>query len=410
MSLELGHPIRHHLFRLRFTELNEIYWFMVFRSIALSLVTIFVPIYLYKSNFGISNIFLYSVSLYFFEFIFELPAARFLKVKGPKHAMILSLPFMTLHLWQLFTLSQYGWSPVMLAIPLSISLAFFWEGYHYDFSRSKHRKNATKDVSKIFMALTVIGATAPLVGGLLATYLGMNWLLAIVITLFTAGSSILFRTKDTNFHRGKLDLRKVNLGTIDRHVVSYAGVGWQTASVAQIWPLFLFFIVSSYSGVGLITSLTLLVGIGVTYWISKRADKGKRIGYLRAGSAMSTVIGLLQIFVETVFQAFAINISRVVAECVMKPPFDSEYYLHADEESRSEYIYVMESAVDIARMVFYVILYILSLSFELPVVLIVGLLLGALGSPLISLMPAARCDICKEIVNKQIKVSRRLNA
>ena len=99
--------IRHHFFRFRFTELNEIYAFMSIRSFALALVTIFVPIYLYKEGFGFSNILLFYFYLYLFESIFEYLGASFIKIRGPKHAMILSLPFMIIHNWQLFSLSKY---------------------------------------------------------------------------------------------------------------------------------------------------------------------------------------------------------------------------------------------------------------------------------------------------------------
>lgn len=407
MSLELGHPIKHHLFRLQYTELNEIYWFMAIRSFALSLVTIFVPIYLYKSNYGISNIFLYYTVLYLFEFMFEYPAAHFIKIFGPKHAMTLSLPFMIFNIWQMLTLTAIHWSPIALAVSLGFSLAFFWEGYHYDFSRSKHAKKATKEIGSTFIIMTLAGATAPFLGGLLATYVGINWLLIIVIILLTMGAFVLFKTKDENFRTGKLILKKVNFGHIKKHIVSYSGLGWETVSVMQIWPLFLFFIISSYSGIGLITSATLLVSVLVTYWVCRRADNGKRMQFLKTGSIAGAVIGVLQIFVDTVSQAFAINVGRALSQSVFKPPFDSEYYLHADEEARSEYIYVMESTVDLSRMLFYVILYVLSFYLPLNTLLIIGLLMGAVGSALIPLMPPAKCDICQPIENKKIKLMPR---
>lgn len=407
MSVIEDHLIKHHLFRFRYTELNEIYWFMAIRSFALSLVTIFVPIYLYKSDYGISNIFLYYAALYLFEFIFELPAAKFIKSFGPKHSMTLSLPFMIFHIWQMLTLGVIHWSPIALALPLSFSLAFFWEGYHYDFSRSKHAKKATKEIGSTFIIMTMAGASAPLLGGLLATYVGINWLLVTVIVLLTAGAFILFKTKDENFRRGKINLKKVNFRHIKKHIVSYSGLGWETVSVMQIWPLFLFFIIASYSGIGLITSITLLVSVLVTYWVCRRADKGKRMSFIKTGSIAGAIVGVLQVFVDTVTKAFAANVGRALSQSVFKPPFDSEYYLHADEESRSEYIYVMESTVDLARMSFYIILYILSFYLPLNTLLIIGLLMGAAGSALISLMPPAKCDICQPIENKKIKLMPR---
>jgi MFS family permease len=410
MTLGSGRSIKHHLFRLKYTELNEIYWFMALRSFAISLVAIFIPVYLYKIDYGISNIFLYYLALYFFEFIFEYIAARYMKLKGPKHSMILSLPFMILFICLLFSIEAHHWAPVILALPLSLSLSLFWEGYHYDFSRSKHTARATKEIGKVYILLTIIGATAPLIGGILATYFGINILLLIVIALLSIGSIILFKTKDNNFRKGSLNLTKVDLSHINKHILSYVGLGWETVSAMQVWPLFVFLIVGSYSTLGLITSATLVVSVFVTYWVSHRADKGKRTDYIKTGGFLGAFVGILQVFVQTITQAFAVNLGRSFAQSIFKSSFDSEYYLHADEESRSEYIYLMESAVDLSRFLFYLVMYVMSLYFSLPVVLVTGLLMGAFGSLLVPFMPAAECEVCGEIKNKQIKVSRRMNA
>lgn len=407
MSLEQGHIFRHQLFRLKYTELNEIYWFMSLRALALSLVTIFVPIYLYNLGWEFSNIFLYYIYLYFFEFFFEYLAASLIKKFGPKHVMIASLPPLIFHVWQLLTMAEYRWSPVFLAISLSLSLAFFWEGYHYDFSRAKHAKRATKEVGKVLILLTVISSLGPFLGGVMADFWGINYPLTFVILLLFIASMFLLKTKDSNFRKGKLDLQRVNINNIKKHIVSYVGLGWESVSGVQIWPLFLFLIVGSYEGVGLITSFSLVLSVFVIYYLGKKADEGKRLSYLKKGSFAVTIASIAQVFVKTPMQAALINLVRALAQSIFKPPFDSEYYLHADEEARSEYIYFMESAVDFSRLIFYLILFYLSLIFPLKFVLICGLLMGACGSALIPLMPPAKCEICGPIENKKIKVMPR---
>lgn len=405
MSLELGHPIKHHLFRIKYTELNEIYYFMSLRSFALSLVMIFIPVYLYSTGYGVQNFFLYYLYMYLFEVFFEYFAARSIKIIGPKHSMIISLPFMIFHLWQLFSLGQIHWSPILLAIPSSIALAFFWEGYHYDFSRAKHRANTTKEVARLYITLTIIGALAPFFGGIIAATLGMNALLLTVIVIFSLASLILLKTKDTNFRKNDFKLSKVKLGKIKKDLISYAGLGWGTVSAMQIWPLFLFLIAVSYAEIGLITSLTIVATVFITYWVSKKADKNGRVGFIKIGGLLTAFVGLLQIFVDTILQAFAVNMGRSISESIYRSSFDSEYYLHADEEARSEYIYLMESTVDLSRMTFYVIMFVLSLFFTLKTVLIVGLIMGAFGSALIPIIPPADCEICGPIGNKDIKLT-----
>jgi len=380
---------------------------MALRSFSLSMVTIFIPIYLYKIGFGFSNILLFYVFLYFFELILEYPAAMFVRRMGPKHSMVASLPFLIIHIWQLFTLSSYHWTPIVLALTISVSLALFWEGYHYDFSRSKHTAKATKEVGKLYIILTLAGASAPLIGGAIATFFSFQSVLFIIMVLLTLGSIVLFRTKDTNFRKGRLNFKNLSIKNISRDLLSYGGLGWETLSTMTIWPLFLFIIIGSYFKLGLLASLTIIVTIFTTYWVSLRADKNKRIHYIKTGGFLGAIIGMAQIFVETITQAFAINLGRSFAQSIFKPTYDSEYYLHADEQSRSEYIFLMESVVDLSRLIFYFLLFCLSFYFSMNTILIIGLIMGAIGSAFVPLMPPAKCEICGPLRNKAIRVSRR---
>jgi MFS family permease len=402
MHLSDYHQVRHHLFRMKYTELNEIYYFMSFRSFALSLITIFLPIFLYQGGFGISNIFLLYGLMYFFELCFEYPSGALLKKWGPKHGMIISLPFLIFHLWQIITISSYQWPIWTIALSGGLSLAFYWQSYHYDFSRSKRKSRATGDVAKLYIIMSIFGASAPLLGGLIASLYGMKALLSVVSLLFFVASFFLFRTKDRNFRKGKLNLSKIDIKVIKKDLISYAGMGWESVAAGQIWPLFLGLVVSSYAKLGLVTSLALLLTVVITYWTGKRSDKGKRIDMIRYGSFANAIVSVGQIFVETTTQAFAANMGRSLAQSMQISPFDSEYYLHADEESRSEYLFLMESAVDLSRAILHAILFAISFYFSVKTVLIIGLVLGAFGSVLVPLIPPAKCE--QDMKNAKIKL------
>ena len=55
-----GHDlIKYHHFRVKLTELNEMYFIMSARSVALSMIGIFIPIYLYNLGFPLHIIFFY---------------------------------------------------------------------------------------------------------------------------------------------------------------------------------------------------------------------------------------------------------------------------------------------------------------------------------------------------------------
>jgi MFS family permease len=402
MILEGHHQIRHHFYRIKYTELNEMYFFMAARSFGLSLVGIFIPIYLYLSGYGFRNILLYYILLYFFELVCEYPSASLLKKIGPKHLMVMSLPFLVFHFWQLLTLSTYNWSPLLLALPVGISLGLFWEAYHYDFSRTKCQKKASRETGMMEILVSTTGAIAPLIGGIIATKYGVGSLIVFVIVILLFGAVFLFKTGDNNFRKGKLDLGRIKIKDIWRDLLSYSGMGWEVVSDMQIWPLLLIIFIKGYENIGIVTSASLLVTVLVTYWIMKRGDKTGRVIYLRTGGFIGFIVGIARVFVENITAAFAVNISRSFSKSLQISPFSTEYYLHADEESRSEYIFYMESAVDIARVIYFSILLGLTYVFDYKIILLVGLVMGAIGALALTVMPPAKCEI--DLAGAKIKV------
>ena len=59
MSLEGHNLINHHFWRLKNTELGEIFFFMSIRTFALTMATLFVPIYFLKLGISIQEIIFY---------------------------------------------------------------------------------------------------------------------------------------------------------------------------------------------------------------------------------------------------------------------------------------------------------------------------------------------------------------
>jgi hypothetical protein len=399
--------IQHQMFRIRHTELNEIFLVMSLRSFVVGMIAIFVPIYMYTLGYSLRDIFIMNLLMYVFELAFEYLSALVRTEMGPKHAIALSLPFLVAHLWLLATLPVYHWPLWFAALCGGIAMALYWQGYHYDFSKSKRKGQATKDVSRMFIILAILGAIAPFVGSMIATYFGFNALYAVVIV--TLGFVFIPLLKQSEEHKkGKLKLGKFKVGPIARDMISYGGAGLDASVSLVIWPLFVFFLLGSYQAIGIITSATLIVTIGVTYLVGKRVSNANRHTYIRTGSYLDGAIYVLLTFVSTFIQVISLNFARSLVSALRSAPYVSEYYLHADETSRSEYIFFMESAIDAAKVVMFAVLIVLTFYFDNSTVLVCGLLFGALGAFMASLMPRAKCEMPYCNADKTIRLIPKL--
>jgi len=406
LSLSDHQMTQHQLFRIRFTELNEIFAVMSLRSFVTGMIGMFVPIYMYTIGFSLADIFYLHIIMFSAEFVSEYLAAKIISRFGPKHAIAISMPFLIAFFWMLNTVRAFGWPLWLIGIMGGISLALYWEGYNFDFSRSKSKNGVTKDISRLYIILAVLGAIAPFIGGSIATNFGFGVLYGVVLVLLVLVFLPLIWFKERHIPK-KFDSKKIRITSISRELISYGGSGMEASIAITVWPLFVFAIVGTAQKVGFVTSLALVLTIIVTYIVGVKVNNRNRHNFVKAGGVMDGMIYALVVFVDSFGQVLSLNFARSLIGSLRSAPFISEYYLHADEGNRAEYIYIMESAIDLFRVCMFTVLYLLTFVFTTSQVLIVGLLFGAAGSFLTSLMPRAKCEM-PACLHKHIKVIPKL--
>lgn len=388
-----GHDfIQHHFYRVKNTELSEIYASNSIKTFATALVGIFIPIYLLNLGYSLQIVLLVEIFMFGLEFFLELPAAYFVSKFGPKHAIAFSMPFYIIHfifLWLLPSINIPFWT---LSISGAIALAFFWEGYHWDFSHAKHKFSATKEIGKMNILSILVAASAPLVGGFIGNRIGMHYVFLLTAILIIGSVFPLFKTSEP--HRSKkLKFSKVKTKLIWRDLISYGGYGVQTIMGSIIWPIFIYTVLKNYQSLGLVTTFSMLLAISVTYFVSKKADHKERKRFVKSGSFLMGLIYFAKALANTIFHIFSLDVLTSLANSISLAPFQSEYYLHADEESRSEYIAYMEATIDIFRVMALSLLLAASYLLNVKYILMTGLVLGGIGSFLMVLMPPAKCEL-----------------
>ncbi|MDD5693072.1 MAG: MFS transporter [Patescibacteria group bacterium] len=389
MIISEDHLSQHHIFRIKNTELNEIYAVMSIRSLVIALINIFIPIYLYTITFSLQKIVIFYLVMFAGEALLEYPALKVIARFGPKHSIAFSLPFLVMFFWMLWTLPQSHWPLWLIGLVGSVSTAFFWQAYHYDFSKSKIKNKATKEISMLYIVLAVLGALGPLIGGLIAGYLGIGTLIGIVTGLVLLTIFPLYIQREPHV-RHQTNLKKAFNINIFAQQIAYGGNGIEVNTTMVFWPLFLFFVVGTYQNVGFVTAAALFVTVIVTYFIGTVADRRSKTYFIGAGSLLTSVLGFLRIFVYSLPTALILNVVRGISHSIYESPFIAEYYLHADEESRPEYIFWMEFGIDIARVLYFGTLFVLSFYLNGNSLLVWALIIGAAATALMVFMPPAK--------------------
>jgi sugar phosphate permease len=244
----------------------------------------------------------------------------------------------------------------------------------------------------MYILSILVAACGPLIGGLIGGKFGMSYVFLLTSILLIGSVFPLFKTTEPHREK-KLRFSKIKIKLIWKDLVAYGGYGMQGSIGSIIWPLFIYSILKNYQKLGLVSTLSTLVAIVVTYIIGKKADHQERKKYVKSGSMLMGLIYLAKALANTIFHIFSLDVLTSFANSISTAPFQSEYYLHADEESRSEYITFMESTIDLFRVITFSLLLVCSFFLEIKFVLILGLILGGIGSFLMILMPPAKCEL-----------------
>lgn len=307
-------------------ELTQIYTCLTIRSFALSLLGIFLPLYLFE-ELGYSLFQTLSLWIFFAIFIgvTSPAAAKFCSRYGVKHSVLFSIPLYILFLFLLYLLPVFKTPLYVLGSLCGISVAFFWIGMHQIFYDASDQKHRGEEFGKR-RALMILGSLfGPLVGGLLIRVIGFKPVFAIASLLLIASGIILFLSKE-NHTRYHFSFRSLVDKDQWKNSLFFVTLGTRNFADGVIWPLFVFVILGDYFSLGLVGSI--LAGVSaLLVWITgKYSDKIGKRKIIRWAIGFDSLAWILRGLVSTVTQVFSVTIFAAITRGVIAAPLGALNY------------------------------------------------------------------------------------
>ncbi len=376
----------HHYYHVpRLQELRRLYWAHTVKELAGAMVSIFVPIYLYRLHYSITTIFAYFLLISVFWGLTQAPILRWSQRIGFNRSMGVSLIVQSLQMILLASLPHFQWPLWLIAAVEGISYGLYWPQFRASFTRSLlHRKIGPAAGMSSALLMLALGI-APAFGGLVASGLGIGALYVVSILCFVAAAVPLFMgaevVKDEEFH-----LRDVPWRSAWRDLVSNMGSEVDADIAATVWPLLIFFLLPSYAGVGVLSSTMVVASIIIALYVSRRQLR-KMTGYLKNGSSVVAFANAVRLVAQSVSFVAGINFFYGLGQALITTPFYSRYYHNAEREaSLLSYLYAMMIACAIADIALFGLLLLLTLVLPVKVVLVIGLIMAVPAGYAIRLM------------------------
>ncbi len=338
------------------------------------MVTIFVPIYLYKLHYSIRSIMIYFMLASVFWGITQGPILRWSNKIGFNRAMALGLIGEGLQILMFATISVYHWPLWLIALVWGIAISLYWPQFRASFVKSLlHRKVAPAVGISSALLMLALGI-APAIGGVIASWFGIITLYIVAMLCFAAAAGPLFAGGQL-IKKESYNLREIAWRKIWRDLVANMGSEVDAGIAANVWPLFIFLIIPSYVGVGVLSSIAVIASIVIAFYAGRRKPK-EITSYLRNGAGVIGLTNAVRLIGQSAGQIAGINFFNGLGQALVVTPYYSRYYSNAEHEPLIPYVYAMMMACVVGDVLTFGLLALLSEVTSVRVVLAIGLIIG----------------------------------
>lgn len=348
---------RHYWRNVGFDELSELYTSMMFRSLANSLVGIFIPVYLFQHGYPVWQILNFYGFMFGTSLVLEYVSARLIALYGPKHIILMSYVFQVIAMFGMLSL-PIGVPLIAVAVVYGMANVLFFTAFHVDFSKIKHKEHGGKEVGWMYSMEKLGGTLGPLLGGLLAFLFGSQYIFIVAIILLFVGAIPLFLTREPVRTRQDIDFKKLNVEEIPRDLISYGALVLENSICVAVWPLFIgvvVFVDSPYLKLGSVASISIIIALLTARAFGSVVDQKKGRNLLRLGASVNAIVHLFRTFANSYIAVLGLNMVNEGVTVAYRMPFTKGMYDAADDHpgNRIVYIAAMESVGYFVRTIFY---------------------------------------------------------
>lgn len=352
------------------TSLGKVYISESIRNIALSLIEIFVPIYLLQLGFPLWQVVLYFIVERVVHILLAIPVGKFAARVGCTYSLLLGVPLQILFYVLLSTLSTHHWSLYLLAVIGTTGSTCYWVSRHILFARytDDGKRGTQLGIAQGLYYVMYIGGT--LVGGFILTLFGIQPLVAIVSLLLFISTVPLFFIREPK-DRVSFRLSNLSSGQSTRTVALFMAQGVDNVVNGTLWPIYIFFnILNTFITLGFVVFLQNLFNMLASYFTGKATD-GKAALILQIGGAVDFVIQAIRFFLSTSLQVYVMDSFKGMTSNLIAIPFNAVSYDRANKNDIAAFIVFREMFIQLGQLTVFVVLLVV---LNLKILFVFGLL------------------------------------
>jgi len=380
----------HYLLR---SNITALYIVNSMRSFALSLISIFIPVYLLQRNFTLVDVLIFlatAVTLQIFMSYFSLKHAF---KKGIKQSFYISMPAVILFFILLYNitflsrnLGNVG-TVLLLGLVVSVSNSFYWTGYHVEFAKFSKKKNSAKQLSTMNILSTAASVIAPLIGALLISLFSYDVTFIAIIIIFLISLIPLIISKDDH---EPFDFKITN--TMKKkykdYVLPFFSEGLYSPATAYYWPVMLYLVFTNLPKMGGIYFVSNALYAIAVYTTGQILTNKNLYKLLRFGTIMHAITLFVRGFVKDFTALIFIQGIGGISGPFFAIPYRKAFYDKSKDQGIAEIIYMRETYLNLGRLCSYLLLIALLFYIDTQIALIIMLIFSGIAIQGMNLMKA----------------------
>ena len=313
------------------------------RSAALSMVVLFVPLFLLKKGYEIGIIAIYYLCFFVLSIIGHYVLLRVINRIGIKKSLIVSYMAEIIFcvvlynyekLTNIFSDNIYF---LFLIIPGVVAAVFYWTAHHIYFFVSSHAKNEGAKLGFLYAIPNVLAIFMPFLGGFLITAFGFKLVFIVSIILLILASSVLFLSRSI---KARINIKTDKIFDFSRDnknwIYFIEGLNFFTTGI--IWPVYMFVMSINFLSIGFIYIFANAAHAISCYMSGKISDKIGTRTLGRIGVIGHAISLALRAFSASVLSMSVILTLGGLSSAAMLVTLESAFYKHSHENIGSAII------------------------------------------------------------------------
>lgn len=250
-----------------------------FRQFSLSMISLFVPIFLLKSGYSILEITLLEIAMFISIIFLHFFVLHAIARLGVKRTLIISYIFNIIFYLLLYNTDNFiGLSNktlflVIIGVFNILPTALYWSAHHVFFFKSTDSAHAGAKIGLLFCLPTLIGIISPYLGSVLITKYDFRFVFLLSAVLLVAASFSLLFSENIEVKTARLNLKKIlDLKHIRKNIIFFIQ-GVSFAATSFIWPILLFLSSIKLTAIGGLYLISSFIYSIVGFLAGKRSDK-----------------------------------------------------------------------------------------------------------------------------------------